>query len=73
MKKHLDSFGITVKKRLIELGLTQRQLAKDVGVNENYLTDILKGRRSGEKYKDLIIEKLGLEPERKYPRMKEVI
>lgn len=34
--------------------MTQRDLAKKVGVHENYLTDILNGRRSGEKYKDKI-------------------
>ena len=58
-------FGIKVKKRLIELGMTQRQLANDIGANENYLTDILNGRRSGRKYKDAIIRKLNLEAEEK--------
>ncbi|MCR2045180.1 helix-turn-helix domain-containing protein [Anaerosalibacter massiliensis] len=47
-------FGKKVKKQLIELEMTQRDLAKKVGVHENYLTDILNGRRSGEKYKDKI-------------------
>lgn len=47
-------FGKRVKKQLIELEMTQRDLAKKVGVHENYLTDILNGRRSGEKYKEKI-------------------
>ncbi len=34
-------FGRIVKKRLIDLGMSQRELAKRVGVNENYLTDVL--------------------------------
>lgn len=45
---------------LIELELTQRRLAQKVGVNENYLTDILNGRRSGKKYKDKIIQTLDI-------------
>lgn len=55
-KKFRPEFGIEVKKKLIELKMTQRELAKLVGVNENYLTDILNGRRSGRKYKTKIIE-----------------
>ncbi|AFS79595.1 HTH domain-containing protein [Gottschalkia acidurici 9a] len=54
-------FSMKVRKRLVELDMTQRQLAKDIGVNENYLTDILRGRRSGEKYRQAIIEKLDIE------------
>ncbi|HSH36654.1 helix-turn-helix transcriptional regulator [Schnuerera sp.] len=51
-------FGKTVKKTLVELEMTQRKLAEEVGVNENYLTDILNGRRSGKKYKTEIIHTL---------------
>ncbi|HHY73258.1 MAG TPA: helix-turn-helix domain-containing protein [Bacillus bacterium] len=67
-------FGIQVKKKLIELNMTQRELARDIGVNENYLTDILRGRRSGRKYKDAIIQRLDLETEEKQSRkMKGVV
>ena len=69
-------FGLKVKKRLVELSMTQRQLANDIGVNENYLTDILNGRRSGRKYKDSIIKKLDLEADikgKKLNQMKGVI
>ncbi len=44
----------------MELQLTQRRLAKKVGVNENYLTDILNGRRSGKKYKSKILQALDI-------------
>ncbi len=40
--------------------MTQRELAKQISVNENYLTDILNGRRSGNKYKEAIISRLEL-------------
>ncbi|RII34339.1 XRE family transcriptional regulator [Clostridium chromiireducens] len=72
--KTIPIFGVKVKKRLIELNMTQRQLASEIGVNENYLTDILQGRRSGTKYKDAITRKLNLDEEEKQLRqIKEVI
>lgn len=54
-------FGIEVKKKLVELNMTQRELAKKLQMNENYLTDILSGRRSGKKYKAKIIEILKID------------
>lgn len=66
--KTIPIFGVKVKKRLIELNMTQRQLANEIGVNENYLTDILQGRRSGTKYKDAIIRRLKLDAEEKQLR-----
>lgn len=53
-------FGVEVKKRLIELNMTQRELSGRIGANENYLTDILRGRRSGRKYREAIRRELGL-------------
>lgn len=58
-------FGIEVKKKLIELDMTQRELAKKLEMNENYLTDILNGRRSGKKYKSKIIKILKINIEEK--------
>jgi len=71
-KKPLPLNGIKIKKRLVELNMTQRELANRVGMNENYLTDVLKGRRSGKKYMDEIMEVLGLD-EKHYRPMREVI
>ena len=50
-----------VRKRLIDLDMTQRELAKKVGMRESYLGDILSGRRPGTKYADKIYKVLGLE------------
>lgn len=55
-----SDFGVIVKKRLVELKMTQRQLAKNLGMNENYLTDILAGRKSGIKYRVSILMEIGL-------------
>lgn len=49
-KRQLTPFGITVKKCLIEKGMTQVQLAEAVGTSNKYLNLILYGDRSGNKY-----------------------
>lgn len=58
MKNDISEFGKQIKIRLIELNMTQRTLAKKVGVNENYLTDIVNGRRSGKTYRSAIMNVL---------------
>ena len=40
--------------------MTQRDLAKKLNMNENYLTDILAGRKSGAKYRNNILSEIGL-------------
>lgn len=64
MRKTSPLFTVQVKKRLIDLNMTQRELAAQIGINENYLSDVLNGRRSGKKYKPSIILQLGLEDSR---------
>lgn len=50
-KDSLSDFGKWVKIRLIELDMTQTELAKRIGTSNVYLSRILRGDRSGEKYK----------------------
>ncbi len=52
----LTDFGRDVKKRLIELGMTQRELAEKIGTSSQYLNAILNGRKTGEKYVPKIIQ-----------------
>ncbi|MBN4067771.1 MAG: transcriptional regulator [Alkaliphilus sp.] len=59
-KKTLPYNSIRIKKRLVELNMTQREFAESIGMNENYLTAVLNGRRSGRKYMNIIMTKLGL-------------
>lgn len=47
-----------IKKRLIDINMTQRELACAVGMRESYLCDILKGLKAGTKYLDKIYEVL---------------
>lgn len=49
-KRKLTPFGMLVKKTLIEKGMTQVQLAEEVGTSNKYLNLILYGDRSGDKY-----------------------
>ena len=56
--KNITVFGKEIKKALVDKDMTQRELAREINVNENYLTDIINGRRSGAKYKDRIVKTL---------------
>ena len=49
-KRQLPVHCKKIKIALISNGMTQRELAKAVGMNENYLTDVLAGRKPGKKY-----------------------
>lgn len=49
-----------IRKRLIDLEMTQRELANKVGIRESYLGDVLSGRKPGTKYAEKIYEVLGL-------------
>lgn len=60
-KRSIPYFSVRVKKRLVELDMTQRQLAEEVGMSEKYLTEVLRGRRSGARYREAILETLGIE------------
>lgn len=40
-----DDFGIEVKKKLIELNVSQKIIAEKLGIKPGYLSDILKGNR----------------------------
>ena len=53
-RNDVSPFGIRVKNRLNELNMTQKELAESIGCNENYLTDIMRGRRAGHKYRNQI-------------------
>ena len=54
----LNTYGIKVKKRLLEIGMTQRELAKIVGISDKNMSKILCGDRKGWKHRDRINEVL---------------
>lgn len=56
----LTSFGKEVKKRLIDKNMTQVELAAELGCTKQYLYKILCGERSGKKYRERILQILGI-------------
>lgn len=60
-KRPLTPTGIVIKNRLNEKGMTQYGLAKQLGMNSNYLYLIMTGERSGKKYMKKIAKELDLE------------
>ena len=54
----LNIYGVNVKKRLIELDMTQKELAEKVGTSEVYLSYIMNGKKGGWKYRGKIDEVL---------------
>lgn len=66
--KKLTPFGKLVVKSLTNRDMTKAQLAEEIGVRPQYLSYILNGTRSGEKYRSAIIVALRLDP-RKLERL----
>lgn len=58
--------GIRIKKRLVEKNMTQRELAKKLDINEQYLADIIRGRRPGNMYIGRIYQELELKNDDSY-------
>lgn len=52
----MSEFGKFVNEKLIELNMTQKDLAKEIGTSEVYLSYILRGERGGQKYKEEILK-----------------
>ncbi|WP_283681250.1 helix-turn-helix domain-containing protein [Parablautia sp. Marseille-Q6255] len=57
----LTPLGKKIKKRLVDLDMTQRQLAASLGVNPVYITKIMNGSRTGAKYREQIAEILKMD------------
>lgn len=53
-------FGREVKKILIDKGMTQAELAKEIGTSKQYLSMVLVGTKKNSKYVDKIKEVLGM-------------
>lgn len=60
----LTAFGKLVVKALTDRDMTKTQLAAEIGTSPPYLSYILYGVRSGEKYIPAIVAALDLDPEK---------
>ena len=63
-KRELSPLGKLVVKALTERDMTKTELAQEIGTSPTYLSYILYGVRSGEKYLPAIIAALELNPEK---------
>lgn len=61
-KSKLTPLGKLVVKALTDRDMTKTQLASEIGTSPQYLSYILYGTRSGEKYLPAIIAALDLDP-----------
>ena len=59
-RRRLTPLGKEIKKKLIDKGMTQVQLADRLGIGKQYLTKIMNGARSGAKYVDDICSMLNI-------------
>ena len=60
-QKEAVRFGKKVKKKLIDMNMSQADLARQLNMSRFYLWRILNGDRSGKTYRDRIISVLGIE------------
>jgi len=64
MKKNsLTSFGVLIKKELLDKNIALTDLANEIGTTPEYLSYILHGKRAGKKYIHKIKEILDLKNE----------
>lgn len=58
--KELTPFGLEVKKRLLELNMTQKEFCKKHEIPENRFSEIIRGSIQKSKYKDKIAKVLNI-------------
>ena len=63
-KNKLTPLGKDRKKKLADKDMSQVELAERVGTSKSYLSRIMRGGKSGEKYLTAICIVLDLDPER---------
>lgn len=59
-KRELTGYGKQIKHKLIELNMTQVELAEQVGTSKQYLGKILFGARAGTMYVEKIDQVLNM-------------
>ncbi|MCR4442935.1 MAG: Rha family transcriptional regulator [Peptococcaceae bacterium] len=60
MAKQLTPFGLEVKKRLLDLGLNQKEFCKENDIPMNRLSEVLYGDRLAKKYREKIAKLLDI-------------
>lgn len=60
-KKPINSFGWTIKKRLAELQIDQKEFCRRYNIPEYRLSNLISGTRKAEKYRKEVMEILGID------------
>lgn len=60
MKRAMSDFEKKVRHALIDKDMTAPELAKQLGITNAYLNDLLKNKRYGENMRAKIVEYLGI-------------
>lgn len=60
-QRRLTPFGVEVKKKLLDLNMTQAEFCREHNIPQNRLTEILTGIRPNYKHRELVIEILGID------------
>lgn len=50
-----SEFGVRIRAQMLRKGVKGTAIAKQLGISNAYLSDILRGARNGEKYKSKIV------------------
>ena len=61
MKQRLTPWGMKVKKRLIDLNMTQVDFCKKYGIPENRLSEMITGSKPNYKHKKVVDKILEIE------------
>ena len=61
IQKENIKYGKKIKKRMIDLGMSSKELAEKLEIDPRYVSKILRGERSGLKYRKRIREILKME------------
>lgn len=60
IRRKLSPFGVAVKKRLLDLGITQSAFCRQHGIPENRFSESLSSKSPINKYRDKIARILGI-------------
>ena len=60
VKRKLTKFGVKIKKGLIDKGITQKELAEQIGIAERTIIEIIYGCRTEVHIKDRAFEILNI-------------
>ena len=57
----VTDFGKVIKKRMIDIDMSQAELARNMGVSSPYVSEILRGTRKSENAQRKVCEAVGID------------